>query len=80
MKRELVEVQTGQIWRDRDKRMMSGNRRVCVSHVEMGKGDVGQLVPMWVFYRDAIGLDNDPTGPMHRSRLDRFQRAFDFVR
>lgn len=69
---------SGDVWRDRDKRMLSGNRRVVVSHIAPAPNDVGAMVPTWVFYqaarRDGLGF-----GSVLRSRLDRFQRRFELV-
>jgi hypothetical protein len=75
MKRVLNDVHAGQVWRDRDKRMLSGNRRVKVDLVRRD-GD-----KVTVIYRPVVGENNcvfPGFGP-YRSRYDRFQRAFDLV-
>lgn len=70
-KRILSDVHPGQIWRDRDKRMSSGNRRVRVITVS------GPLTPT-VAYR-VVGFSGQDLGQMHKSRYERFQRAFDLI-
>ena len=73
-RRQLSDVHAGQVWRDRDKRMLSGNRRVLVMRV-VGNGDVAH-----VYYRSAVGIANDPMGSEYRSVYERFQRGFDLVK
>ncbi len=73
-------VKPGQIWRDRDKRMSSGNRRVRVVRVE-GFRDTqkaGASITDGVFYH-VIGSRDQQIGTVRRSRLERFQKAFDLV-
>lgn len=71
-KRQLRDVHPGQVWRDRDTRM---NRLVRVKRCELN-GDGA-----FVYYQTAT-----PAGQaieiarVHKSRYDRFQRAFDYVR
>lgn len=70
-KRELSDVQPGQIWRDRDKRMSSGNRCVKVLRLEPREAvNIGAMV----VYRSLTGF-----GPELKSMRPRFQRAFDLV-
>ncbi len=73
MKRILDDVHGGDVWRDRDKRMLSGNRRVKVDRV-VRDGDA-----VTVYYRSAVGQANEPMGSYFKSRYDRFQRAFNRV-
>jgi hypothetical protein len=72
-KRQLHDVHPGQVWRDRDARMLSGNRRVKVTKC-VRDGD-----KVTVFYRSAVGDNGVPFGAEYKSRYDRFQRAFDIV-
>jgi hypothetical protein len=72
MKRQLTGVHAGDIWRDRDRRMMSGNRLVRVTSVL--RDDKGTTV----FYRNFAG--NQEWGTTLKSRYERFQRAFDPVK
>lgn len=73
MKRVLSVPKPGQTWRDRDKRMSSGNRRVRVTAtiIDGPKG-------VWVFYR-GIFSNGEMHGQLFKSRWDRFQRAFDLI-
>lgn len=57
-------ITIGQVWVDKDKRMLSGRRRVRVVCVESGK----------VWYVPAHSTSNE-RGRL-RSRCDRFERAF----
>jgi hypothetical protein len=70
-KRFYPDVRPGQLWRDRDRRMMSGNRKVRVVKTERD----GERVS--VYYREDYG-----TGMVSRefrSAYDRFQRSFDLI-
>lgn len=69
-RRVLNVVHPGQIWRDRDRRMMSGNRRVRVISVISDPGVVE--------YRQVVGLD-EAVGQIFKSSYGRFQRAFDLL-
>jgi hypothetical protein len=60
------EVKVGQIWRDRDKRMLGGDRQVRVVNCDGG----------FVFYTSRYFAERTPL----RSRYERFQRAFKLVR
>jgi predicted SnoaL-like aldol condensation-catalyzing enzyme len=73
MRQQRPDVHAGQIWVDRDKRMLSGNRRVRVIQT-MRDGD-----KVTVTYRCVAGPDNKEYPPTCTSRYDRFQRAFDLV-
>jgi hypothetical protein len=71
--RVLNPVHAGQVWRDRDKRMLSGNRKVYIDRI-VGDGD-----QVMVYYRPA-DWHHQPIGKqMYKSRYERFQRAFDLV-
>jgi hypothetical protein len=75
-KRTYDDPRPGQIWRDLDPRMLSGNRRVRVTETYRdgaGPNDVH------VKYR-AVTWHGDMIGRELRSRWDRFQRAFALVR
>ena len=65
------DVHAGDVWRDRDRRMMSGNRRVKVTRTALIDGTA------YVFYRSVVGANNREIGTEFRSRYERFQRAFD---
>lgn len=69
MRKERPEVKVGDIWRDRDPRSWSGNRRVKVVRIEDGR----------VFYRQTVGNTNYITEQEYSSKFDRFQRAFDLI-
>lgn len=73
-RRELSDVHPGQIWRDRDRRMASGNRRVRV--MSTIREDTGKC---FVTYRQ-IGSDDCVFDQVFRSCYERFQRAFDLLR
>lgn len=62
-------VAVGEIWRDRDPRMWSGNRRVVVVCI----------TDTHVYYRQVVGDGNAATGREFRSKRDRFPRAFDLI-
>jgi hypothetical protein len=66
-------ITAGQIWRDRDKRSLSGNRLVKVTRTERDGDRVS------VYYVDCTSygriFDRE-----YRSRYDRFPRAFSLVR
>ena len=66
MKQELVPVEVGQIWVDRDPRM--SGRRVQVFQV---LPDIGE-----VRYRQVVGIYNLPEVRIFKSKYARFQRAF----
>ena len=71
MAKQWPVVQVGQIWRDRDPRSWSGNRRVVVLDADPD----GKVV-----YRQVVGPFNDSGDwPTHRSRYQRFQRAFELI-
>jgi hypothetical protein len=73
-KKERPGVHVGDIWVDRDKRMLSGNRRVrVVSVTRESSGTVD------VRYQQIIGVGEyiKAFDPVYRSRYERFQRAFD---
>jgi hypothetical protein len=78
VKRDLKDVHAGQIWRDRDKRMLSGNRRVHVESV-VRDCDPRSLAPRVTVNYRAVSWNGAPLGPSLKSRYDRFQRAFDLV-
>lgn len=69
MKKERPTPLVGQIWRDRDKRMCSGNRRVKVTAVFNGS----------VLYQQVVGEHDDEIERVFRAKVDRFQRAFDLL-
>ena len=73
--RTYPDVRPGQVWRDRDPRMLSGNRRVRVVET-MRDGDGPKAV--WVFYR-GVFPNGEMHGPKFKSQWHRFQRAFDLV-
>jgi len=72
MKKQYPDVRLGQTWRDRDKRMASGNRRVRVVGIAGAGGDatVGYQI---------VDARNLSLGRCYRSRYDRFQRAFELI-
>ena len=72
MKKQYPDVRLGQTWRDRDKRMASGNRRVRVMRI------VGEGPPATVYYQQVVGNGN-LLGSGFRSRYARFQRAFELI-
>lgn len=69
MKKTRPDVLVGQMWRDRDPRMLSGNRRVRIIDAE----PLGHVV-----YR-AVDYHGTPHGPTFRSQYQRFQRAFEVL-
>ncbi len=69
MMKEWPVPKVGEIWRDRDKRMWSGNRRVRIHLVFDGA----------VTYQQVIGANNENTSRLFRSQLARFSRAFEQV-
>jgi hypothetical protein len=72
VKKWWPEVVVGDVWRDRDPRMWSGNRRVRVTGVRSQV--LGESV---VTYKQVVGANNAPTGREFTSRYGRFQRAFE---
>lgn len=72
MKKTRDDVHAGQIWKDRDKRMLSGNRCVRVLYTAQD----GQHVV--VKYRASLP-SGEVVGPVLTSKRARFQRAFDLV-
>jgi hypothetical protein len=69
------DVRTGQVWRDRDRRMLSGNRRVRV--IETCRDGAGPK-DVHVKYR-AVFPNGEMHGPTFQSQWHRFQRAFVLV-
>jgi hypothetical protein len=68
-KKDWPAVHAGDVWRDRDKRMDGRKVRVLLTSTD------GETVT--VHYQQDLG--NELCGPIYRSRLDRFQRAFELV-
>lgn len=75
MKKVRDDVHPGQLWRDRDKRMLSGNRRVRVISTTRD-GDHA-----YVTYSPVFGENNRMMEfeRVFKSRYERFQRAFDLI-
>lgn len=69
MSKELIEPKPGEIWRDLDKRMLSGHRRVRIDVVEFDR----------VTYRQVVGANDRGETRQFRSKLARFQRAFERI-
>ena len=66
--RKLDDVRPGQIWRDRDKRMHGGSRRVKIVTADL----FGVTYRVWTWTGTEMGV-------LCRSRYERFRRAFDLV-
>ena len=63
------DVKVGQVWRDRDPRMRSGSRFVRVESV----------AGVFAYYRTTGWPMGRLASSLYRSRVDRFQRAFELV-
>lgn len=67
--KEYPTPELGQIWRDRDKRSLNGNRRVKILGVESDA----------ISYVEVIGVSNHQAGRVCRSHPYRFVRAFALI-
>ena len=72
MVKEWPVINVDQVWRDRDKRSMNGNRHVKVLGIEHG------LVRITVVYV-AVSPNGRQWPPAFRSRYDRFQKRFELT-
>lgn len=70
MRQIRPQVVSGQVWRDRDPRMYSGNRRVLV---------ISAYPSGFVQYQQVDTRHTKVFDRIFRSSYPRFQRAFEFV-